>query len=69
VKKNEAESKPHLDIMDNLEKTFILYESGIPVYFLPEFGYYWVRQGSMQGYVDETGKWFYRESVYQTLDD
>lgn len=32
-------------------------------------GYYWATAGSQQGFIDDTGRWRYRESRYTTLED
>ncbi len=32
-------------------------------------GYYWATAGSYQGFIDDTGRWLYRESRYTTLED
>ncbi|MGC4154676.1 MAG: WG repeat-containing protein [Propionicimonas sp.] len=32
-------------------------------------GYYWATAGSHQGFIDDTGRWLYRESRYTTLED
>ena len=32
-------------------------------------GYYWAVAGSQQGFIDDTGRWLYRESRYTTLED
>lgn len=32
-------------------------------------GYYWATAGGHQGFIDEAGRWLYRESRYTTLED